>query len=461
MAAMIDKPSEYKGEAKVWECFARNLPSEAVVYNNREINGREFDFCILMKNVGLIIVEVKGWMAESIFDVAGVDEIIVQGYAKPQRSPKKQARAYRFAMLNMVNDRYNVSPLIFDMVCYPFISRKEYLEKRLDIVSEESLTIFKEDLSDPLQLGGKILAAYNQCRNIPHAEMDDALMAKIHQHFEPHFVIRQDRDLEEQIPYSMVYVTCGRLRKKEIYGIVEKYLAGTKTVIFVDSRDAAESVLYVLGDELNEKGIEAGQKDLSYNPDADNDLTVNGASFRIFNFELYIVDGLSELAEDDITIYEGKCSKEEHELLVQLSEKSLFNSQQFFIEHADAHKNILVRAGAGTGKTYSMVSRVSYLCNRYENPIVNIVDDIAMVTFTNDAADNMKKRLKRLFVNYFILTGNPKYLKLIEDTDLMRISTIHMFAREISGSPPCRWDWGTIFPLHPGIMPRNRFMRNN
>ena len=132
------------------------LPNEVIVYNNREINGREFDFCILMKNVGLIIVEVKGWIADSIFDVAGVDEIIIQGYSKPEKSPKKQARAYRFGLLNMINERFNVSPLIFDMVCYPFISKNEYYEKRLDIASEESLTIFKEDIEDAGKLGEKL-----------------------------------------------------------------------------------------------------------------------------------------------------------------------------------------------------------------------------------------------------------------------------------------------------------------
>ena len=55
------------------------------------------------------------------------------------------------------------------------------------------------------------------------------------------------------------------------------------------------------------------------------------------------------------------------------------------------YSNIIVKAGAGTGKTYSMVSRVSFLCNKKSRPIANIFDELAMVTFTNDAADNMKK----------------------------------------------------------------------
>ena len=41
---MIDKKPEYKGESKVWEILSDNLPDEAIVYNGREVNGREFVF---------------------------------------------------------------------------------------------------------------------------------------------------------------------------------------------------------------------------------------------------------------------------------------------------------------------------------------------------------------------------------------------------------------------------------
>lgn len=450
MAMMIDKKPEYKGEGKVWECFSDNLPNEAVVYNGREVNGREFDFCILMKNVGMIIIEVKGWIADSIFDVAGVDEIIIQGYEKPEKSPKKQARAYRFGLLNLISDKYNVSPLIFDLVCYPFISKKEYYEKRLDMVSEEALTIFKEDLVDPIRLGDKLLNAYNQCKSIPHADMDDILMGKIRQHFEPHFQTKKTLELSNQVPYSVVVASTKKLSKKRIHDIVDGYLLGTKTVVFVASEDMAESLLYVLEGELNEKGITAEKNNLKLNKDANNEFSVKEKTFRIFNFELYVVEDLTNMLVELATIYEGDCDSEERQLLEKLAEKSPFNIQQYFIEHASPDKNILVRAGAGTGKTYSMVSRIAFLCNKYENPTVNLIDDIAMVTFTNDAADNMKNRLKQMFINYFVLTANPKYLKYIEDTDFMRISTIHKFAREIIKEASMQMGLGDNFSITSG-----------
>ena len=450
MAMMIDKKPEYKGEGKLWDSLSDNLPGEAIVYNGREVNGREFDFCVLMKNIGMIVIEVKGWIADSIFDVAGVDEIIIQGYDKPEKSPKKQARAYRFGLLNMISDKYNVSPLIFDLVCYPFITKKEYYEKRLDIVSEESLTLFKEDLSDPIRLGDKLLNAYNQCKSIPHAEMDEELMGKIRQHFEPHFQVKKPLELSNQVPYSVVIADAKKMAKKQIHDIVDSYLKGTKTVIFVESEDVADSILYVLEGELNDKGVYAEKNNLRLKKDANNEFSVKSNSFRIFNFELYVVDGLSDFLEESVTIYEGDCTSEERFILEKLSQRTTFNIQQYFIEHASTVKNILVRAGAGTGKTYSMVSRIAFLCNKFENPTVNLIDDIAMVTFTNDAADNMKNRLKQMFINYFVLTSDPKFLKYIEDTDFMRISTIHKFAREIIKEASMQMGLGDNFAITSG-----------
>ena len=72
-----------------------------------------------------------------------------------------------------------------------------------------------------------------------------------------------------------------------------------------------------------------------------------------------------------------------------------------------------------------MVSRIAFLCNKTADAVVDIVGDIAMITFTKDAAQNMKVRLKKMFMNYFILTSNEKYMHLIEDMSQIQISTIH------------------------------------
>ena len=48
---------------------------------------------------------------------------------------------------------------------------------------------------------------------------------------------------------------------------------------------------------------------------------------------------------------------------------------------------LLILAGAGTGKTKTLVHKLAYLVDRGLTP-----RDIAMLTFTNKAADEMKNR---------------------------------------------------------------------
>lgn len=112
------------------------LPNDIVVYNHREIiDDRQFDFALLIKDVGILIIEVKGWQAKYIFDVKSPDEIIIQGEEKPFGSPAKQARGYRFDWMNFLLDKFGISPVVLSVVCYPFISEKEYYASKLNVIS--------------------------------------------------------------------------------------------------------------------------------------------------------------------------------------------------------------------------------------------------------------------------------------------------------------------------------------
>ena len=169
-------------------------------------------------------------------------------------------------------------------------------------------------------------------------------------------------------------------------------------------------------------------------------------SYRAFNFEVYLISGLEKECSEEIVIEEGQADQNE-ELLSWIAEHSYFNLQQYKVEHTSADKNTLVEAGAGTGKTYSMVSRVAFLCNKRRGNITSIEDELAMVTFTNDAAINMKVRLKQMFVNYYILTGNECYLQYIEGVDRANISTIHKFSLELLRGASFYTGLGTNFRI--------------
>ena len=170
MAVMIDKRSdEYAGEAATFDCIEKNLPDEIIAYYNREIKGLQFDFCLLVKNTGLVIIEVKGWNAPHIIKVENPDTIYLDGYDEPVGSPKKQARSYRFAVLNKIQESFGISPVVLDMVCYPFLSEKDYKNKGLNIVSEPESTLFKEDINDKNSFTKKIIRLF---QNSPKTHSD-------------------------------------------------------------------------------------------------------------------------------------------------------------------------------------------------------------------------------------------------------------------------------------------------
>ena len=129
MAKMIDKEPQYEGEKVVWRAFSKNLPSDWIVYNTRTVNGREYDFCVIAPNIGLFIVEVKGWYPDSVLTVLDAGTIFLSGAEDPEDSPRSQARGYRFDLLKKIQRELGMKPLVMSFVCYPHISEKDYYDK--------------------------------------------------------------------------------------------------------------------------------------------------------------------------------------------------------------------------------------------------------------------------------------------------------------------------------------------
>lgn len=444
MAKMIDKKPSWKGEGKVWESLSTNLPEDNVVYNQREVNGREYDFCVMAENLGLVIIEVKGWDPNKI-DVQGVDHIIVAGYDEPQTSPKKQARAYRFAILNKIVEKYNASPLVLDMVCYPFIAQEQYVKTKLDIVSEPEYTIFKEDIEDGKKLNEKIQHLFTLNKFIPHTDFSYDLMVRIRKQLEPEFKLGVVDNRNK--PYSKLSIFPNSINKKIIQTVIDDYFGGVKQIVFVCEQTDFVSFLKLLNDSLKWHNVDFKKNNLKVGYEDGIEISKCKGAFSTFNISIYCTPNLRTITSEELVVIDGQCSEKQHEILAMLSTITSFNVEQYDIEHATTNRDILVEAGAGTGKTYSMVSRVAFLCNKQDEPVMNIADEVAMVTFTNDAAINMKKRLKQMFVNYFVLTGYERYLKYVEEIDCANISTIHKFAINILRGESLYTGLGTNFRI--------------
>ncbi|MEW9053435.1 MAG: ATP-dependent helicase [Neobacillus sp.] len=125
-----------------------------------------------------------------------------------------------------------------------------------------------------------------------------------------------------------------------------------------------------------------------------------------------------------VQIFDGEYLQQVEEIAVRYH---LFNFDQYKIEHAPLEENIMVKAGAGTGKTTVMIERILFLL------IKGNLDpsEIVMITFTREAARNMYKKLRKELFARFSLTGAKEYIHWIEKLNNMRIQTIHSFAKSL------------------------------
>lgn len=119
---------------------------------------------------------------------------------------------------------------------------------------------------------------------------------------------------------------------------------------------------------------------------------------------------------------------QQYQTLHPFFEKSKCNIFQYEVEHYDPSSDILVAAGAGSGKTHTLISRTLFLINTGK---VKSLKEIAMITFTNETADQMREKLAERFFEQYKMTGDSKFLTYLEEIQEMKISTIPSFAKNI------------------------------
>lgn len=95
-------------------------------------------------------------------------------------------------------------------------------------------------------------------------------------------------------------------------------------------------------------------------------------------------------------------------------------------------KKILVKAGAGTGKTEILTRRILRLIE--DNPTLSI-NDMAIITFTNKATDVLIERIKKIFYSKWSNEKDPvqkqRFRFELEMLNSAHIFTIHQFCKTI------------------------------
>ncbi|MFA6556448.1 MAG: UvrD-helicase domain-containing protein [Candidatus Obscuribacterales bacterium] len=109
----------------------------------------------------------------------------------------------------------------------------------------------------------------------------------------------------------------------------------------------------------------------------------------------------------------------------------LTEQQQQAVDLVD--RNVLVSAGAGSGKTHVLVERYVEILRRY--PDCTLANIIA-VTFTRKAAAEMRSRLKARFLALSQEELDGRWLDCLAEVDGARIGTIHSLCESILKSHP-------------------------
>ena len=138
---------------------------------------------------------------------------------------------------------------------------------------------------------------------------------------------------------------------------------------------------------------------------------------------------------------------------------TLADSEHRFLAETTWDRNVVVIAGAGTGKTTILVNRILNLLMRQPNPLA--ITDIMALTFTNKAATEMKQRLRAQLLRltdhraddvmaafrtrYHLSTDQviERARTALDQLEKAQVGTLHSFAAHLL----------RLYPLESGIDP--------
>lgn len=471
--------SDNWGEDYFIEKLMEYFDDSYVVYRNRPIFGAQFDVCLLAPKIGIIIFEVKAWKRDTILRVENGDRIVIKTFneetgreEETSENPTDQARGYVFKMRQKVRTKTGKNPLIYEMVCLPNLTRDEYEDSGIEPVCENEISIVKEDLATKSDFYAKMnLAMKNRKGQLEHSSVfDEDLMFRTRQIFESNLKLEdmsvEDTDLVEgeqalhKSAYSIfAYIPHNSDSERRIKNLASEYSKGTKLYLTVDNMYELTLIHREINNILIEKGLIADKLDLKidFMGNQSQEKTKISDSFMVFNCSAYLLSSY-EKQIDFFTIVDGKSDAEHEDFLKFADKKSNFNIEQYKVEHSNLKKNIIVRAGAGTGKTFTMISRIAFICHMQNCAMKEMANRIVMITFTDDAANQMEDKIKQHFNNYYLLTGDTECLAFINQIEGMQISTIHSYAKRIISQLGFEFGYGVDLGITSGEFKRKQII---
>ena len=413
------------------------------------------DILLFIKGYGFIVVEVKNWRS-----IDHIDKRRVQlGDGVERANPDAQLNRYQKYLIQKYLQKYPyyaedaAKKHIKSVIWFPNLERSEEIVQNL-----ASPAIFKDEGCDPIELlenlkslfaGGATLTG---TENLEYLRMLDPSI----KYATPIDGVYSHLRVWDNDPFSV----------DNAKRIVAEWYSGTKQIHFVKSTAELELLRGQLKTFFAEHPVRVDDHDPFALILSDSDITSESATAQalshpnhiaLFNLEAYVLPadefaalevidgrnltdaGRAELLEIQNALLEAVSSEDTG---------GVFSFEQYEAEHSPSEINVAVKAGAGTGKTYLMVMRLAFLLSRQSGAnIHDLVKQIIMLTFTNNAADTMRQRIKKMLNSYFVLTGNQIYLICMEQISQMQICTIDAFVKSLIQDNPTAIGVGSDFDV--------------
>lgn len=445
-----------EGENEVWEKFSDYLPSDYISFHNYHLGLKQADVILLVPKRGVLIIEIKGFYPKNIIDVP--DRTIIRVKNQPAcPSPFEQAIKYRNIFINdflTVNDIDSI--YVTCAVCYPFVSKSEYESIGLNKISHKKLTMTFEDLENKDMLLKKIDDIFDHTYqqvampNLIKYGFNEELVEKVGNIISPSFrnttTVHEETDdfieLSKRDNYSHFIYAKDNMSEEKINEIINEWIKGTKIYFYTNNSELLNKLCDGIKNTLKHKEL-TDRMAFSFK---------NNATF------LFSVD-IAPTLNNSFEIINGEEYENYIEQFASLHNSCNFNKDQYEIEHAPL-ENIMIKAGAGTGKTFSMVSRINYLVWKKDYDAGDMKNAIAMITFTNESANAMKEKLSENFLNYYLLTRSIEYLDFVESVEDINISTIHSISKKILQKYSAKLGLGKDFSVVTGDYKRKQILQN-
>ena len=270
-----DLQSDNWGEDYLIKKLMEYFDDSYVIYRNRPIFGAQFDVCLLAPKIGIIIFEVKAWKPDTIKEVKNGDSILIKTKdaetgeeGESVENPTSQARGYVYKMRSKIRQKTGKTPLVYDMVAFPNLSKDDFDNKGIETVCESESTILKEDLDSKKAFYEKMnLGIKNHKGALSHcADFTPELMYRVRQIFETDLNIEDTtvdntdlvKDTESPIKsaYSLfAYIPHLDMNDDIKKRLTEAYSVGTKLYVITEEQGDLAIIAEAIKGVIAEKGL--------------------------------------------------------------------------------------------------------------------------------------------------------------------------------------------------------------